>query len=261
MALSQECATFYGDIIIGPGSSGEFHLDGLTNLTGSIRPAVGYPGFYGTQMASLRSNSLLSIGGDIQVYNAPLIESIRFPNLQTLGERLYVGNCTVLNVIDLPSLQTLNLWLRLFLVESLTTFTYPQNIPAPSQGIGITNTALKSISGFSSTPGGVYFQNNPLQELSLDITEAVFLAPNNLSSDGIGLVQVDENPNPINVSLPNLVSTGGGMSISNCSALSIPALNSINGSFVLENATFESVAAPNLGFINGTLNITGSFTG
>lgn len=259
-ALANECPVFWGDIVIGPDSSGDIILDGLTNLTGSITPPVAYPNFTGTQITTIRSQSLLQIGS-ISIYAAPILQSVSFPKVQNVVTQIFIGESPKLTEIDLSSIQDCGAWLRIFDTPSLTLLKIPPGATGSPSGIGITNTSLTSIDSFTSSPGGVYFGQNPLSQLSLQITETVMTRSNNLSLDGIGTLTVWDNPSAINVSLPYLTSTGGDISLPNCSELSIPALNVVNGSFLMTNASFQSLLAPNLGFINGTLNITGSFTG
>jgi hypothetical protein len=260
--LANECPIFWGDIVIGPDSSGDIILDGLTNLTGSITPPVTYPNFTGTQITTIRSQSLLQIGGSISIYTAPILQSISFPKVQNVVGNIYIGDSPKLTEIDLSSIQDCGDWLRIFDTPLLTLLKIPPGATGSPNGIGITNTSLTSIDSFTSSPGGVYFGINPsLSQLSLQMTETVMTRPNNLSLDGIGTLTVFDNPSAINISLPHLTSTGGDISLPNCSELSIPALNVVNGSFLMTNANFQSLLVPNLGFINGTLNITGSFTG
>jgi hypothetical protein len=261
-ALANECPVFWGDIVIGPGSSGDIILDGLTNLTGSITPLVGYPNFTGTQITTVRSQSLLQIGGYISIYTAPILQSVSFPKVQNIVGQIYIGDSPKLTEIDLSSLQDCGSWLRIFDTPLLTLLKIPPSATGSPGGIGITNTSLTFIDGFTSSPGGVYFGTNPsLSQLNLQMTETIMTRSNNLSLDGIGTLTVFDNPSAINISLPHLTSTGGDISLPNCSELSIPALNVVNGSFLMTNASFQSLLAPNLGLINGTLNITGSFTG
>jgi hypothetical protein len=123
-------------------------------------------------------------------------------------------------------------------------------------------TGLKNLNGFTSNPGGVYFtQNDFLVQVTIEISGTTSIGPNTLSFDGTGVVLLSSNSGSVNVSLPNLSNIDGYMQLEKCSALSVPALYRINGSFTTQNATFNSLQAPNLGIINGTLNITGSFTG
>ena len=260
-ALAKECPVFWGDIAIGPGSSGDIILDGLTNLTGSITPLAAYPNFTGTQITTIRSKSLLQIGGSLNIYTAPLLQSVSFPKVQNVVGQIYIGDAPELTEIDLSSIQDCGDWLRIFHTPLLTRLKIPPDATGSLGGIGITNTSLTSIDSFTSSPGGVYFGTNPLSRLSLQMTETIMTRSNNMSLDGVGTLTVFDNPSTINISLPYLTTTGGDISLPNCSELSIPALNVVNGSFWMTNASFQSLLAPNLGFINGTLNITGSFTG
>jgi hypothetical protein len=111
--------------VIGPGSSGDIILDGLTNLTGSITPLVGYPNFTGTQITTIRSQSLLQIGGYINIYTAPMLQSVSFPKVQNIVEQIYIGDSPKLTEIDLSSLQDCGSWLRIFDTPLLTLLKIP----------------------------------------------------------------------------------------------------------------------------------------
>jgi hypothetical protein len=260
-ALASECPVFWGDIVVGPDSSGDIILDGLANLTGSVTPPVAYPHFTGTQITTIRSQSLLQIGGGISIYTAPMLQSVSFPKIQNVVGQIYIGDSPKLTEIDLSSIQDCGGWLRIFDTPLLTLLKIPPGATGSPGGIGITNTSLISIDSFTSSPGGVYFGANPsLSRLSLQMAETIMTRSNNLSLDGIGTLTVYDNPSAINISLPYLTTTGGDISLPNCSELSIPALNVVNGSFWMTNASFQFLLALDLGLINGTLNITGSFT-
>ena len=250
--------------MIAENSSGDINLDGLINITGSLGCDETYPEFTGTQITSIHSKSLTSIGDQLTLYVAPLIKNISFPNLQSVGGVIYIGEAPLLTSIDLSSVQTLGTWLRIFLAWKLTELKFPMNANGEhtQAGIGITATALKDLNNFISTPGGVYFTDNYfMEELTIDVSGTTFFGPNNQPLDGIGAIVVANNSAAVNVSLPNLSSTDGYIQVDNCSALSIPALYKINGSFTMQNASFRSLEAPNLGVVNGALNITGSFSG
>jgi hypothetical protein len=251
--------------VLAANSNGDINLDGLVNITGGLGPSDIYPNFTGTQITSFHSKSLISIGGGLALYTAPLLEYISLPGLQSVGQQIVIGDAPLLTSINLSSAQTLGSMLRIFLVWNLTDLRFPVNVNGGRavSGIGITETALKNVSGFTSTPGDVYFASNSiLEEVTVDISETTFQNPlPNDAWDGTGVIVATNNSATVNVSLPNLTAVQGYIQLDNCSALSIPVLNRINGSFTMQNASFISLKAPNLGLINGTLNITGSFTG
>src|SRR2546421_6725362 len=103
-ALANECPVFWGDIVIGPDSSGDIILDGLTNLTGSITPPAPIPNFTGTQITTIRSQSLLQIGGSIKIYTAPMLQSVSFPKVQNVVGQIYIGDSPKLTEIDMSSI-------------------------------------------------------------------------------------------------------------------------------------------------------------
>ena len=128
--------------------------------------------------------------------------------------------------------------------------------------VGLTETALTHVNGFTSTPYAFYVANSPFVEgIAVEISETRCLLTSDSSWEWTGSVIFAQNSAAVNISLPNLASTGGQLVLGNCSALSIPALNRVNGTFNMINATFKHLEAPNLGLINGSLNITGSFSG
>jgi hypothetical protein len=91
---------------------GRHDPDGLTNLTGSITPQVGYPNFTGTQITTMRSQSLVQIGGTMNIYKAYMLKSVSFPKVQNVVGAIFVANAPKLEEIDLSSIQNCGDWLR-----------------------------------------------------------------------------------------------------------------------------------------------------
>jgi hypothetical protein len=264
--LARACPTFFGDIVLAANSTGDINLDGLVNVTGDLKLNDLSSNFTGTQITGFHSKSLVSIGGGFSLQNASLLEHISLSRLQSVNQQIVIGDVPFLTLIDFSSLMTLGSMLRIHHAWNLTDLRFPvdANSGRAVSGIGITETALKGVSGFTSSPGDVYFASNfALEEIIVDISETI---PSRSPSDddawdGTGVIVATNNSAAVNISLPNLTTTQGYIVLDNCSALSIPALSSINGSFTMGNASFKSLQAPNLRLINGNLNITGSFIG
>lgn len=244
-------------------SSGDINLDGLVHLQGALRPSDAQANFTATQVVSLHSDFLTSVSGKIVLYNAPLVEHISFPNLQSIGGSIYIGDVLLLKSIGLSAAHKLGAWLRIFHAWSLTGLKLSADANVSlAETVGITETALTRVLGFTSTPGCTYFQHNRfLEEITLDFSETTVWPDRPGPLDGSGDVVVSQCAASVNISLPNLSSTAGNLQLDNCSALSTPALYSVNGPFTMQNAGFQSLEAPDLGVVAGTLNITGSFRG
>lgn len=262
-ALAKACPTFFGNIVLAQNSTGDINFDGLVSVNGQIYPSAEASDFT-TQITGFHSSSLTSLSGDLGLFSSAVIEEISFSALRSMDGRIIIGELPLLKSIDLSSIESIGQWFRIFHVENLTDLKLPANIDTgrTTGGVGISETALRSVSGFTSTPGGIYLQSNYLlEDAVLDVSETTTLGPNNASLDGVGVVFVSGSAASVNVSLPQLSAIAGGLQVDNCSALSIPALYVVNGDFSMSNASFTTLEAPNLGRINGTLNITGSFTG
>jgi hypothetical protein len=115
------------------------------------------------------------------------------------------------------------------------------------------------MNGFTENPGGFSFYGNPyLKEVNLQIketTQTIFL-PN-----FDAFISIQNNSDSVKMNFPLLTAVASWIALDSPSELSITALSTVNGSFTMTNASFQSLSAPKLEFINGTLNITGSFTG
>lgn len=262
-AVANSCPVVWGNVYLQPGSSGDINLDGIINITGNLRPTEDYGQYVGTNITSFSSSTLLHLGGDLSVYNANQLLTFAFPNLQHVFYAVFISSADILTTIDISSVPTAGNWFRINDVPTLATFKYLATIDGQSDaGIGFTRTGLTRLDGFTSSPGAFYATGSPfLAEINAQISGTTCSVTSNATWDQTGAVVFTENSGAVNVSLPNLVSTAGLLWIDNCSALAIPSLNSVNGSFTMNNASFTSLEAPNLGSINGDLNITGSFTG
>jgi hypothetical protein len=263
-ALGSQCPTIWGNVLLGPNTSGTIDLDGVENITGSIGVTRDYGSLLNTHLTSIESSSLLQIGGSVDVHNASMVQSISLPKLEGLPYTFSLALLPALRRIDLSSLQNCGTFFGIHGAPVLDNLIIPASVQAGSKyGVNIAYTNLKSINGFTSSSGGVYIAENPqLSRVNLQMTETVMkVAANGTYIDGSGSLTIQGNSPAVNISLPNLASTNGSINLGNCSKLSMPSLSVVNGSLFIYNASFSYLSLPNLSIINGTLNITGSFSG
>jgi len=265
-SLASQCTVLYGDVQLGPSISGDISLDGLENITGSLKPSVDDWNQTNTQLTHFESATLLEIGSNLDFHNATLLQTVSFPKLGSmLG--LFIGFTPALERLDLSSLQSSGELFQIADTPALENLIIPAGLKCPSNhGLAIATTNLTSIEGFPSSAGSagnVVIINNPrLKKVNLEITDTnLEWFDNGTLRDYTGWLVVNSNAASVNISLPNLTKTMGGIALGNCSQLSIPALSVVNGSFEIINASFKSVSAPNFSLINGDLNITGAFSG
>ena len=260
-ALATQCQELWGNVELAPNISGTITLDGIKSIAASLESTTENGGF---QLTGIDSLSLLQIGVGLNLTAMSMLQSVSFPNLQSIGAILALAFLPSLKTINFSSLRSTGGQLLIQDVPELEVMAISPDLASPTNlGLSFINTGLASINGFISSGGSVNIINNTrLSQVDLQITNTnVTLLSNDEVYVGTGYVKIIDNAPSVNISLPNLMTTAGSIAFGNCSELSIPALSIVGGDFVIINASFSSLTAPNLSLINGTLNVTGSFTG
>jgi hypothetical protein len=172
-----------------------------------------------SQLTSLSADSLTRITGSFNLEQDEILSTLNFPQLSQVGEIQWEG---------LPGLQGLS-------------FT---NEIKKAESVSIINTYLSSLEGINlETAATIDIQNNNYLD---DITMQLGNVSDNFN--------VYANGRNVSVVLPNLI-WANRINIANASSVSIPSLASVNGSLGLYSNFFESIQAPNLTDVGGTLSI------
>jgi hypothetical protein len=172
-----------------------------------------------SQLTSLSADSLTKISGSFNLEQDEILSTLNFPQLSEVGEIQWEG---------LPGLQGLS-------------FT---NQIKTADSVSIINTYLASLEGINlEMAATIDIQNNNYLD---DITMQLGNVSDNFN--------VYANGRNVSVVLPNLI-WANKINIANASSVSIPSLASVNGSLGLYSNFFESIQAPNLTDVGGTLSI------
>jgi hypothetical protein len=224
-----------------------------------------------TQLSSLTSDQLNTIGGDFHLTSLTILSTLQFDSLTRVNEIYWVG---------LPALQGLN---------------FAQGLQAANE-LTISNTQLYTLSGIElTTVGTLNINNNPYLSIGsmntlTNITGNLNLAANannfevvmsNLvSAANITLRNVSSVSMPVlantqgsigiysggmnNISFPNLIETGGSLAVFDCgelSSLHLAKLTQIGGGFwIFDNPLYTSVSVPSLKVVVGALYLVGDIS-
>jgi len=199
------CERYDGDIIITEEASGTLQINGVQAISGDLRANNA------TQLTSISSDQLNSIGGVFDLERLTILSSLQFTSLT---------NVNGIKWISLPALQSLN---------------FGQGIRR-ANNVEISDTALTSLDGIELEAVGTMNINNNNYLAEVDV--------NSLSNVTRGLTFA-ANSRDLKISLPNLESAAN-LTFINTSDISMPSLSEVGGSMGFYFGSFEEFAAPNL---------------
>jgi hypothetical protein len=264
------CSTISGSVLIGPDASGTVDLSGPQQITGDL--VVSNAG----QLTSFTSSSIGAIGGTFRMFNLTLLSTLSFTDLQKVGI-IYWDSLPALSQLTFPSfvsqakqvtitntfLSTLD-GINLMTVElldinnnnRLKTFstqvaniTTSVNIASNGRSLDISfpnliwannmtfrNVSTVSIPSLATVNGSLIFDENYFTGLS---------APN-LTSVGStaskeGSLAFVANPQLTNITIPGLLTCGGGVQVAN-------------------NTDLQTISFPALTTVGGAIDLAGNFT-
>ena len=233
------CGILLADVNIAPSETGVVSLDGLSSV-GTKSTWGSFNAVNAPQISSISSNSLEVVGARFNIFNMTTLVTLSFPKLSWIGQTFRIQDVPMLQQLELPTDVTVG-----------HTFSFALS-PA------IINTGLSKIEGFfSGTILDIQIDNNPnLYFVNLTATQ-ILLQEN---TNNTGTLSIWSNGPEVQMTMPNLFSVAGDVWLGNCSQLSVPKLQLVNGSMNILNASLKSFSMPMLEKINGDLNITGSFS-
>lgn len=198
------CTTFDGTILVPSTAAGILQIDGPQQVTGDFIVSNA------TQLTSLSSSSITSIGGIFHLDELTVLSTLSFTDLTEVGSIEFSG---------LPVLQEL---------------TFPSFIKKATNVL-ITNTFLSTLEGINlDTAASMDINNN--NRLTTFSTQVANIT---------GRLNIEANGKNLAVEFPNL-STGGNITFRNISSVSIPSLTTVNGSLGFYGCNLDTINAPNL---------------
>jgi hypothetical protein len=197
-------------------------------------------------------------GFGMQISNAPHITSVGSDSLnEILSMLFYFANMSSLHTLSFPNLTMTGIVSSLSLVDLPVLKTLNLNEKfSLSSNLEISNTGLVSFTALSlgspDSEGVEIEDNKSLETISLGVD---FEPPCSVGCE----ISIRNNAASAKIGPPNLV-YAGDVTIGTFSSLSIPLLASVGNSLTIEKAWLDTISAPKLESVSGTLNITGDFT-
>jgi len=228
----------------------------------------------GSQITSISSSSINSIGGKFQLDSLELLETMSMSSLESVDEVEFV-NLNRLNALSFSSdgvSKVRKITIADTYIDDLSGFTADT-----VEEWRINNNrrlkqfapALKNITG----TGGLVIQGNGAKALEVDLSElesASELQFQDIKSVKFGSleeikysIKFDDNENLQEVEARNLTEVDGTVSFINNDGLknvSMPQLESVGGGFViLNNTKYEEPSFPKLEVVKGGIRLGGAF--
>lgn len=187
-------------------------------------------------------DGLQQLSGNLVGTDNSNIKRISASDLETLDGEMQLDGLTRLFNVDFPKLKTIDS-IKWNALPNLQGIGFTATVEKAKK-VDIQNTGLRNLKGINIQQVETFFiaNNGYITELSMqlgNVTKALTLAENN------------EN---LKVDLPNLV-WAANLTFRFCGSVSMPSLQSCNGSLGLYNNGFESFSAPNLTQIGQALAI------
>ncbi|EDU47234.1 GPI-anchored cell wall organization protein Ecm33 [Pyrenophora tritici-repentis] len=178
-------------------------------------------------------NGVKKITGDLIATANSNIKQISASDLTELDGQMHLDGLTSLYAINFPKLKTVDS-IKWNALPNLQEIGFGAEVTS-AKNIDIQNTALRSLKG-----------------INIEEVEEVFIA-NNGYIDTISMqlgnvsksLTLADNNEAVKVELPNLI-WASNLTFRFCGSVSVPSLETLNGSLGLYNNGFESFTAPNL---------------
>ena len=226
-----------------------------------------------SDITDIKLDGLTAVGGDIHLQSATNVATVSSTTLKTIGGTLRVDNQYNLSSIDMPQLSILSgIWI--VGAPLLNGLNFAATGVVNLSAIGIAATALKSLP--------LFYTNDPLvdQVSFLTILNNPQLAVIELWTPSIETILMYQNHPDLNVTLPilsnatsiaiahaaiinfhELQTVGQNLAFRNntFSELSLPALNTVGTDFEISNNTkLTSLTLPALDLVKGNLTLSGN---
>ncbi|KAL6707153.1 cell wall protein Ecm33 [Coniothyrium glycines] len=210
-------------------------LASCSTFSGSIAIATG-------TTDDIALDGIRRLNGNLVASANSNIKRISASNLDTLDGEMHLDGLTRLYAVEMPLLKNVDS-IKFNALPNLQQLTFTAEVDQASK-VDIQNTALRSLTGINIEEVDTVFiaNNGYIDEISMQL--------GNVSTS---LTLADNNEN-VKVSLPNLI-WASNLTFRFCGSVSVPSLQTLNGSLGLYNNGFESFSAPNLTSIGEALAI------
>ncbi|GAB7351982.1 hypothetical protein MBLNU459_g2507t1 [Dothideomycetes sp. NU459] len=209
-------------------------LASCKTFTGSIAIATG-------TTDNIALDGISEIQGSLIANNVTQLTQISGSSLETITETFNLNGLTILSTLNFPRLTNVDSiqWEALPALQGLSFTTGVQT----ASTLNIQNTQLNSLAGIDlQVVDTVYIVNNDyLQDINMqlgNITEAL---------------TIGSNGNNVSAIFPNLI-WANNMTIRNATSVSLPSLESVNGSLGFYSNEFSMLSAANLTTVGGSLS-------
>jgi hypothetical protein len=178
--------------------------------------------------------------GNLVVKDNDKMKRLSASQLETLDGEMELNGATQLFNVDFPKLKTVDS-IKWNALPNLQDIGFTSEVEKADK-IDIQNTALRSLKGINIEKVDTIFiaNNGFINDISMQLGNV---------SDSLTFADNNED---VKVSLPNLI-WATNMTFRFCGSVSVPSLESLNGSLGLYNNGFETFSAPNLTSIGQAL--------
>ncbi|KAF4631368.1 hypothetical protein G7Y89_g6762 [Cudoniella acicularis] len=192
---------------------------------------------------TLNLDGIEEIQGNLDVDSIGSLTSLSGNALRRIDGNFTISNVTLLSTLGFPSLTTVNT-IAFLALPAVSQFTFTSGLSSVSSLV-ISNTFLSTLDGINvqNADSVSITNNNRLRTVNLPLKTA---------SD---FFTVAANGNSVVLSLPSLTSAGS-MLLQNVSSVSLPALNYVSGSLLLNGLFVENFTADSLSVVTQALTIT-----
>jgi hypothetical protein len=208
-------------------------LASCSTFSGSIAVATGT-----TDDISL--DGIKTLKGNLVVKDNSQMKRLSASQLETLDGEMELDGATQLFTVDFPKLKTIDS-IKWNALPNLLNLGFTAEVEKADK-IDIQNTALRSLKGINiEQVDKIFIANNGfINEIEMQLGNV---------SDSLTFADNNED---VKVNLPNLI-WATNMTFRFCGSVSMPSLETLNGSLGLYNNGFESFSAPNLTSIGQAL--------
>lgn len=206
-----------------------------STFSGSIAVATG-------TTEDIALNGIKKLSGNLVATDNANIKRISANDLETLDGEMHLEGLTRLYGVDFPKLKNVDS-IKWSALPNLQTIGFTAEVEE-AQKVDIQNTGLRSLKGINIEEVETLFiaNNGYINEITMQLGNV---------SDSLTLADNNEN---VKVELPNLI-WATNLTFRFCGSVSVPSLETLNGSLGLYNNGFESFSAPNLTTVGEALAV------
>lgn len=197
-----------------------------STFTGNIAIATGVT-------EDIAINGVKKITGDLIANDNDQMKQISASDLVTLDGAMNLQGLTSLYALNFPKLKTVDS-IKWQALPNLQDIGFTSEVTKADK-VDIQNTALRSLKGINIEEADEIFiaNNGYIDDISMQL--------GNVSTS----LTLADNNEAVKVQLPNLI-WASNLTFRFCGSVSVPSLETLNGSLGLYNNGFETFSAPNL---------------